>query len=116
MINKFASESDPSMLSDGTHGATPLLGLAVADAWVNKLIHDELHGLRALYAMNIVREGTEKLAPYLAQSYGEIGAASRRLSRLQNTLVTLQEGQSVPPGAFFKGDDISRVAERMAVQ
>lgn len=115
MINKYASDSDPSMRAANNHEHI-LLGLAVADAWVNRLIHDEIKALRQLYSMNVVRDGTEKLAPYLAQSYSEIDAASRRLTRLQNTLTTLQEGQTVPPGSFFRGDDISRVAERMAVQ
>jgi hypothetical protein len=112
MVNTYASDSN----YDITHGIFQheniLLGLAVADAWTNKLIHDELKALRQIYAMSVTREATHRLAPYVAQSFDEIQTASRRLTRLQNTLTALQQSKA-SASTFFTGDDVSRVAIRM---
>lgn len=109
MINKYASKS-------GTHGQYDdqkiQVGLAVTDAWTNKLIHDELRALRQIYAMQVQREGVEKLAPYVAISQGEISNAARRVGRLQGYLTQLQSAQKSDT-AFFQPSDLARVITRM---
>lgn len=109
MISEYATE-------DGNHGLFDsdkiMLGVAVADASVNKLINDELRALRQLYGMRIQREATEKLSTYIAPSQDEIKNAAFRMNRLNRQLANLQSGQTADT-AFLKPTDISRIVTRM---
>lgn len=109
MIGKYATQDgNPGQYDD----EKILVGLAVTDAWTNKLINDELRSLRTLYAMQVQREALEKMAPIIAQSQTEVNVASQRLARLQAYLQQLQSTQSAD-SRFFKAADLARVVTRM---
>ena len=110
MISEYATE-------DGNHGLFDadkiMLGVAVADASVNKLINDELRALRQIYGMRIQREATEKLSKYIAPAQDEIKMAAYRMNRLNRQLANLQAGQTADTAAFLKPGDIGRIVTRL---
>lgn len=112
MITTYASET-------GNHGVFDSekvqLGVAVADASVNKLIADEIRALRQIYGMRIQREATDKLARYIVPAQQEIQMAGYRLARLNRQLANLERGQAAAT-LFLKPDDIARIATRLDIR
>jgi len=114
MVKTYAAEPDALAQFTEFDDQQVLLGLAVTDAWVNKMIHDEIRALRQIYAMQIEREASQKLAKYIVPANAEIQSAARRLTRLQNHLTAMQSSQSVY-ATFLGAGDIARIVNRMDI-
>lgn len=108
MIKEYVSSAASINLGDEQKVS---LALDVADAWVNRLVRDELRAMRQLYAMQAKRMEREVLAPQVAQTFNELQQASERLQRMQKTLYTLQKGQQAATQLWSAGD-IGRMAEK----
>lgn len=111
LIRQYASTDATPGVSDDKKMQ---LGLAVADAWTNKLIFDEMRAIRQIYAARVEQEGIEKLAPIIGQSQDELEMAKRKLKQLQ-MLVADMSGGDPTAHTFFTGDDVARVATKMAL-
>lgn len=62
------------------------LALAVTDAWVNRLVRDEMRALRQIYTATAQMEGQRRLAPHVSKTLASLQDGAKRLEKLQKQL------------------------------
>lgn len=66
------------------------LALSVTDAWVNRLVRDEMRALRQIYTATAQMEGQRRLAPHVAKTMANLQEGAKRLEKLQKRLANAE--------------------------
>jgi hypothetical protein len=93
IIKQVASQNLPGLSFPGAEQSLGL-GLETADAWVNRMIRDEVRAMRQIYGLQVKTEMAEALGPKVAEVGNKLRAANKRLEGLQDQVTRLERAKA----------------------
>jgi hypothetical protein len=103
LIRKYAGQEFNSNTFPGDE-QTIGLGIETADAWINRMIRDEVRAMRQIYGIGAKIEMEQGISPFIAQAGKELQKADSRLRDIEGQVNRMENGQWAYD-MFYSGSD-----------